>query len=111
MNINPSIPVAALGTLGSKPSHSIYNWLFPIGYEDETGFHYGQEPADHPWDIEKTGWEVLSLDGAYKPANDGLSPLLRAYVPKGLNFQAGVPSQSPMKSSAISRQTPPPQAV
>jgi hypothetical protein len=26
--------------LASKPFKSLYNRLFPIGYEDEEGFHY-----------------------------------------------------------------------
>jgi hypothetical protein len=30
----------SLASLVSKPVKSIYNRLFPIGYEDEKGFHY-----------------------------------------------------------------------
>jgi hypothetical protein len=38
--LNPSTKAAAIGTLVSKPLKSIYNKLFPIGYEDKKGFHY-----------------------------------------------------------------------
>jgi hypothetical protein len=33
---------AALAGLVSKPAKIIYKGLFPIGYEDEMGFHYGR---------------------------------------------------------------------
>jgi hypothetical protein len=33
----------ALGILVSKPFKSIFNRLFPLGYEDEKGFHYERQ--------------------------------------------------------------------
>jgi len=43
MKLNPFMIVAALVTLVSKPFKFMYQRLFPIGYEDETGFHYKSE--------------------------------------------------------------------
>ena len=33
----------AFATLVSKTFKSIYNRLFPLGYEDEKGFHYDRQ--------------------------------------------------------------------
>ena len=43
MKLNPFILVTAFVILVSKPFKFIYDKLFPIGYEDETGFHYGNQ--------------------------------------------------------------------
>jgi len=43
MKANLSIIGAALVILVSKPLKFIYNRLFPIGYQDEMGFHYGKQ--------------------------------------------------------------------
>ena len=56
---------AALAIVVSKP----LNWLCPIGYEDERGFHYGVDPDDLSRRIQTTVWDVLSLDGGFKVAN------------------------------------------
>ena len=42
MKSNPSMLVAALVVVLSKFFKSIYDKLFPVGHEDETGFHYGK---------------------------------------------------------------------
>jgi hypothetical protein len=41
MKFNRSMMVMAVVILVSKSFKSIYDRLFPIGYEDEEGFHYG----------------------------------------------------------------------
>ncbi len=43
MKFNRPMMVMALAILASKPFKSIYNRLFPIGYEDEKGFHYERQ--------------------------------------------------------------------
>jgi hypothetical protein len=40
IKFNPTRKAMSLASLVSKPVKSIYNRLFPIGYEDEKGFHY-----------------------------------------------------------------------
>jgi hypothetical protein len=43
MKDNPPSMAALFAIFASKPLKSIYNKLVPIGYEDERGFHYGQQ--------------------------------------------------------------------
>lgn len=43
MKFNPTRKAIPLASLVSKPFKSIYNRLFPIGYEDEKGFHYERQ--------------------------------------------------------------------
>lgn len=43
MKLNPVMMVTALVILISKSFKFICYRLFPIGYEDEMGFHYGKQ--------------------------------------------------------------------
>ncbi len=42
---NPSRKAVSRAGLISKSGKSVFNRLFPIGYEDETGFHHGEQPG------------------------------------------------------------------
>jgi hypothetical protein len=43
MKLNPLIMVKALVGVVTRALKSIYRKLVPIGYEDEKGFHHGEE--------------------------------------------------------------------
>ncbi|MGD0815733.1 MAG: hypothetical protein ABSA83_19235 [Verrucomicrobiota bacterium] len=43
---NPGRKGMPLAGLLSKSGKSIFNRLFPTGYEDDAGFHYGMKPPE-----------------------------------------------------------------